>query len=128
MSYSERRHTPRFPLHSQVSLLLRGSWQQGDLIDISLGGALVTLDPQCDVVAQGKPCGLHVLHQNGNSIAKFHGLVVHCEENLLGIKFIGVGQKNLLALHDLLDLNLASVQLLDRDVPALLKANMGCRT
>ena len=51
----------------------------------------------------------------------FNGLVVHTEDGTLGIKFIGVGEKERKGLIRLFELNQADPILLDRDVPALLK-------
>jgi hypothetical protein len=120
----ERRQFIRFPLHSYAEVQFRGMNCVGQLQDISLSGALFCCEPSAPCCnAFLRPCRVH-LGQIGkeNDLALiFNGLVVHAEESTLGIKFIGVGEKERKGLIRLFELNQADTLLLDRDVPALLK-------
>ncbi|MBP9714703.1 MAG: PilZ domain-containing protein [Sterolibacterium sp.] len=121
---SERRQFIRFPLHSHVEVQFRGMNCVGTLQDISLSGALFTYGdttPCCNAFL--RPCRVHLDEtEHENSLALiFNGLVVHTEDGTLGIKFIGVGEKERKGLIRLFELNQADPILLDRDVPALLK-------
>ncbi len=121
MPFTERRHFPRFPFHSRATLQFRGATCDGTLKDISLNGALFVPDsPREGSLLM--PCRLHIHYLGENPVVPFNGIVVHSQEDrLLGIKFIGVSEKERLALMQLIELNLAEPTLLDRDVPALLK-------
>jgi len=123
MSSSDRRRFIRFPFHSRATVQFRGQTCEGTLKDISLNGALFAFDePQEGSFL--RPCRLHVQYlgqQGQDPVASFNGLVVHSVDGMLGIKFIAVGEKERIALIQLIDLNLAEPALLDRDVAALLK-------
>lgn len=117
----ERRQFVRFPFHSRAEVQFRGMSCEGTLRDISLNGALFAFD---EVPMDGsflRPCRLHIRYIGQDNGVAFNGLVVHSHDETLGIKFIGVGEKERMALIHLIDLNLAEPALLDRDVPALLK-------
>ncbi len=117
----ERRQFVRFPFHSRAEVQFRGMSCEGTLRDISLNGALFAFD---EVPINGsflRPCRLYIRYIGQDQGVAFNGLVVHAHAETLGIKFIGVGEKERMALIQLIDLNLADPSLLDRDVPALLK-------
>ena len=120
MPSSNRRRYPRFPFHSRANIEFRGGSCDGILKDISLNGALFVPDtPQEGMLL--KPCRLHIHYVDEKPVASFNGIVVHIEDgNLFGIKFIGVGEKERIALIHLMELNLAEPKLLDRDVHTLL--------
>ncbi len=120
----ERRQFIRFPLHSHVEVQFRGMNCVGFLQDISLSGALFSYgeaQPCCN--AYLRPCRVHLGHpdQKDNVHLIFNGLVVHAEDGILGIKFIGVGEKERKGLIRLFDMNQTDMALLDRDVAALMK-------
>ena len=119
MSMSDRRRNPRFPTCSHADLRLGLTWLSGSVVDLSLKGALFESET-ASAGLRGKACRLHIT----NVVEPINGLIVHSEEGLLGIKFIGINQK----VHDDLIYVIASSQAapshsyLEREVPALLKA------
>lgn len=127
----ERRQFIRFPLHAHTEVQFRGMNCVGLLQDISLSGALFTCGdsvPCCNAFL--RPCRLHLGHPDEKDSIHlvFNGLVVHAEDGTLGIKFIGVGEKERKGLIRLFELNQADTALLDRDVAALLKFLMGIKS
>ncbi len=120
----KRKKLGSFPFHSRAEIQFRGHSGSGTLCDISLNGAIFTFDTHPGDSPFLRPCRLHILHngQGSEVVASFNGLVVHNAEDTLGIKFIGVGEKERVALIQLVELNLAEISLLDRDVPTLLKS------
>lgn len=120
MPLIDRRNFARFPFHSRATLELRGESCDGTLKDISLNGALFTPDTPGEGMLF-RPCRLHIHYLKETAVASFNGIVVHSREGcLLGIKFIGVREKERISLIQMIELNLAEPTLLDRDVPALL--------
>ena len=120
---SERRRFRRFPFHSEATLQLKGVSCVATLKDLSLHGALLELRGGATALdsIQLKPCLVHIHHNGNEDLVVFNGLVLHVKHELLGIKFIGVGEAERQALIQLIDLNLASPTLLDRDVASLLE-------
>ncbi len=114
-----------FPFHSRAEIQFRDLKGAGTLCDISLNGAMFSFDNTPNDPHFLRPCRLHVLYNGHGSevVATFNGLVVHHAEDALGIKFIGVGEKERQALLQLIELNLAETSLLDRDVPSLIKSH-----
>lgn len=121
MSLSDRRRFPRFPFHSRGELRMGGAWRKGTLVDISLRGALFSLE-STPPESEAKLCALRVFQPCGSQMVLLSGLVVHSGENLIGLKFINLGEAEKAALEQIIDLNLALPRLLERDIPALLRA------
>ena len=119
---TERRKFIRFPFHSRAEIQFRGLSATGTLRDISLNGALFAFDATPSDSPLLRPCRLHILYNGANEpTSSFNGLVVHSRYETLGIKFIGVGDRERVALIQLIELNLGEPALLDRDVPGLLR-------
>jgi hypothetical protein len=119
MSLSDRRRQPRFPFHSRATLRLAGRDLRGTLLDISVAGGLfagdIPIAPQV-----GEECGLSVLHGIRPAVG-VAGTVVHVHEHLVGIEFSAVDGAVAAALRMIIDLNLGTPHLLERDVAALLR-------
>jgi hypothetical protein len=119
---NDRRRFIRFPFHSRAEVQFRGMACTGTLKDISLSGALFLFDQPPEHSPFLRPCRLHIHYLEQGITASFNGLAVLAKGSKLGVKFIAVGEKERLALLDLIELNLAEPALLDRDVPTLLKS------
>jgi hypothetical protein len=119
MSLSDRRRYPRYPFHSRAALLLDNREMNGTLIDVSLAGALFAVDQQLDL-ATGTECRL-AIHRRRQSAESMRGTVVYCDRHLLGIQFLEIGGTAESELRLMMDMNLASSRLLERDLPALLR-------
>ena len=122
MFLHELRRHPRFPFHAKGELRLKFMAYRGDLIDISLFGAL--FEPglfQLDV-KPGESCSLEILHLNDDSLIAVKGVVAHASNNLIGIRFdpLEKEQENTLRQNGML--NLAPPCLINRELPALFQA------
>lgn len=122
MFLHELRRHPRFPFHSKGELRLKFMAYRGDLIDISLFGAL--FEPrlfQLDV-NPGDTCALEILHLNDDSLISVKGEVAHVNKNLIGIRFAPLEMECQNKLRQIGMLNLAPPCLLNRELPALFQA------
>ncbi len=113
-----RRH-PRFPFHSKGELRLNLVAFRGELIDISLFGALFETRLHQMNVVRGDNCMLDILHSNDDSLLAVSGVVVHTNKNLIGIKFDELDKEREDTLRQIGMLNLAPPKLLDRKLSAL---------
>ena len=119
MSLSDRRRHPRFPFHSRASLQLDDSLHQGTLLDVSLKGGLFVPDAKSDVSA-GRECRLKVFNGGVGRFFALDGSIVHFHEHLIGIEFKPVSGESLRWFQQVIELNLAIPELMQRDLPALL--------
>lgn len=119
MSLSDRRRYPRYPFHSRAALLLDGRELNGTLIDVSLAGALFAVDQQIEPPT-GAECRL-AIHRHRQAAGSMRGTVVYRDRHLLGIQFMEIGGAAESELRLMIDMNLASPRLLERDLPALLR-------
>lgn len=120
MSLSDRRRYPRFPFHSRATLLLTDLEFNGTLIDISLAGSLFAIDRDFEL-PPGAACRLALYHHRRQAGENIRGTVAYCADHLIGIEFPSMDDAVERELRQLIDLNLASPRLLERDLPALLR-------
>lgn len=106
-------------MHDHAEIELRGLTCSGNVHDLSLAGALFICHatPQESVFL--RPCRLRIVADQDLII--FNGLVAHAREATLGIKFIGVGDRERVALLRLLRQESGEVSLLDRDMATLMQ-------
>lgn len=119
MSLSDRRRYPRYPFHSRAALLLDDRELNGTLIDVSLAGALFAVDQQINLPT-GTECRL-AIHRRRQPAGNMRGAVVYRDRHLLGIQFMEIDGSAESELRLMMDMNLASPRLLERDLPALLR-------
>lgn len=118
----ERRQIPRFPFHTQAELILGNSYQDAKLLDISRGGALIQ-PRRMGELHVGTECTLRVLGTNRRQAFELDSVVVWShEEGIVGLKTTNFGACAEHALSRLIEMNLGSSALLNRDVCALLKS------
>ena len=86
-------------------------------MDISLRGALFETDP-ADYGLNGTACRLHT----SSGFGPINGIVVHSDDGLLGVKFIGVTKQTLADLHLIIASSQAELSMLEPNIPALLRA------
>lgn len=120
MSLSDRRRYPRFPFHSQARLLLDDFEWIGTLVDISLAGALVSVDTVLNP-PPAAACRLAIQRRQGAPAASMRGRIAYCADRLLAIQFLEIGGAAENELRLLIEMNLAAPWLLDRPLPALLR-------
>jgi hypothetical protein len=120
MSLHDRRRHPRFPFHSRGSLVIDGELHPGTLLDISACGCLFAADGGIRIPV-GRDCRVLVRHAPRRDLPSFGGILAHCHDHLLGIEFVDISDDAHDALHQIVEMNLAPVRLLERQLPALLR-------
>ena len=118
MSSPDRRRYARFPSFSRADLRIGMSWLNGALVDIALRGALFETE-SASYGLNGRACRLHL----PLNLDPINGIIVHSDDGLLGIKFIGITER----LQEDLMLIVASSQeepsLLDREWSSMVNAH-----
>jgi hypothetical protein len=115
----ERRHYSRIAFHAPAQLTLASGSVDAVVLDLSLKGALVRLP--ADVDAQdGASCTLRVrLDEMGDSI-RMETKVMHIEGRYAGLSCHSIDLDSVTHLRRLVELNLGSETLLERELSALL--------
>ena len=115
----ERRHYSRIAFHTPAQLILPDGSIEVVVVDLSLKGALVRLP--ADLHAHdGTPCTLRVrLDDMGDSI-RMETKVTHVEGRYAGLSCHSIDLDSVTHLRRLVELNLGSEELLERELSALL--------
>jgi hypothetical protein len=117
----ERRCYPRFPFHSSAILTLFPIYHDATLIDLSMRGALVELDIAA-TIDLGAPCTLRVLGNEGRQVLEVEALTAYCSaDGRVGLELVQLAPGVMNALRRLIEMNLGTPKLLERDLCALLK-------
>lgn len=115
----ERRHYSRIAFHTPAQLTLPGASNEVVVVDLSLKGALVRLPADMRVL-DGTPCTLLVrLDDLGDSI-RMETKVMHVEGRYAGLACHSIDLDSVTHLRRLVELNLGSEELLERELSALL--------
>jgi len=124
MSLLERRRSPRFPFHSLGHVIIGKDEHLGTVLDLSAKGALFATGGEVAPVV-GEFCALSVAIGSWPDALAIGGTVVNQRGQMLGIEFRDVAGMARLGLEKIVEMNLGHPQLLDRDVPALLRQAHG---
>lgn len=114
----ERRVFPRFPFHSKAVLTVGGIPCEGELIDLSLSGALFRAGAACLPFARER-CLLDILHGARRSVVRAPGEVAYAQGRLIGVKFHPMDAEVLQGLMRIVEMNLGNPELMKRGVDAL---------
>lgn len=115
----ERRHYSRIAFHSPAQLILPEGSIDVVVVDLSLKGALVRL-PANTHVQEGAPCTLRVrLDEMGDQI-RMETRVTHVAGHYAGLSCHNIDLDSVTHLRRLVELNLGSEELLERELAALL--------
>ncbi len=115
----ERRHYSRITFHTPAQLVLPDRSIEVIVLDLSLKGGLVRL-PEDIHVHDGTPCTLRVrLDEMGDSI-RMETKVTHVKGRYAGLACHSIDLDSVTHLRRLVELNLGSAELLDRELSALL--------
>ncbi len=125
MTSDDLRRYPRFPFHSRSELRLNLVAYRGDLIDISVHGALFEARLHQLSASPGQACRLDILHSNDDSLLAVEGVVAHSDSKLIGIRFATLDKSTEDRLRQIGQLNLAPPALLDRNLSALFQPWQG---
>jgi len=121
LSQVERRDFSRIALRRPAALRLGRQSIPSELIDISLRGALVRVS-SVPVAVEGQGCDLLVQLDQGPATILMRGEVAHCSENEVGVRCLELDLESAAHLRRLVEVNLGSEQLLDRELAALVAA------
>ena len=121
---SERRRFSRINFQGQCSLIFDKKKEHHDfdasLLDISLNGALISINPLI-VDLEEEKIQLH-LTLNGSDIELLlNGFVCHQQEKLLGLQFTKLSLNTISHLKRLIELNLGDKDSMDREFAQLIE-------
>lgn len=115
----ERRHYSRIAFHAPAQLVLPDGNVDVVVLDLSLKGALVRLPAEFQV-QEGVPCTLRLLLDAvGDSIC-MEARSTHVEGRYAGLTCHSIDLDSVTHLRRLVELNLGSEELLERELSALL--------
>ena len=120
---SDKRRFTRISHDAQADIIMNRHAYSGHLLDISLKGVLLNCDHKLEGLVGQE---LEVIVQFG---ALDHGLVakakcVHQEGHHIGLEFTSLDLDSASQLRRLIEMNLGSSELMDREVDALVRAHM----
>lgn len=117
--FEERRHFTRINFDAQVRLIgVDGSWR-GQLLDISLKGALVAV-PSALTAEHGDSLMLEfALDDAGENVVRMETVIAHREQSHLGLRCEHIDLNSVSHLRRLVELNLGDAGLLDRELWSL---------
>ena len=119
---SVSRQPSRFPYRASAVLICLPHLYEVTLIDVSLHGVLVGLDGHAEIGA-GDRLRLRILTEKGNQACEVETLVVHRSEGQIGLEIRSIDCHARNTLRQLIEMNLGTLELAVRTLPALLKAN-----
>lgn len=116
---SDHRSFFRAPFHATVQLVdATGTWE-GELLDVSLKGALLNMSEDWPGVL-GARCQLRLDLGQGASIM-MHATVAHLEGTKMGLRCDNLSLDSITHLRRLVELNSGDPRLLERELTALLR-------
>jgi len=116
----ERRNFQRVPFETRAEINYNGKTYHGELLDISLQGALV-LCKSPTPLKKGNRCEL-LIHLLDSEVAlQFEADIIHRRDNNFGFKFISEDTETATHLRRLLELNIGSSEAIDREVAIWLR-------
>jgi len=117
---TDRRNFQRVPFITKAEISCNSNRYHGKLINISLQGALV--DSKGDITLEmGNRCELFIHLLDSEITLKFEADIVYQQENRFGFKFISEDIATISHLRRLLELNIGSSEVIDREVSFWLK-------
>ena len=120
----ERRDFSRIALRRPAALRVGRLSIPSELVDISLRGALVQASSE-PVAVEGQRCDLLIQLDQGPATILMRGEVAHCSGNEVGIRCRELDLESAAHLRRLVEMNLGSEQLLDRELAALVASAAG---
>lgn len=115
----ERRHFARIVFDAQAQLITTETRYTGQVVDLSLKGALVEL-PAATGLEVGEPCLMAV--RLGDAVIKMSGDVAHVKGTQVGVQCRCIDLESITHLRRLVEMNLGGGKLLERELKALLAA------
>jgi len=117
---SEKRLFGRVSFATEAHLELSGKRIEGQLLDISLKGALVCVDQPVEI-ASGATCHL-VIDLVGSEVSlDFNAVAVHFHDDCVGFKFTSSDPDSFAHLRRLLELNTGDSEQVERELHQLFR-------
>lgn len=114
----ERRRFSRIAFHRPAEVDALGELAVGELLDVSLKGALVEV-PAGFGGKRGQPCVLTIRLDARDAVVRMEGEIVHREGAALGVRCTGIDLDSIAHLRRIVELNLGDEELLHRELSAL---------
>lgn len=118
MSTEQRRHFSRIPFHGNAHLLIGVDEWPCEVLDLSLKGALISIDTALPDSPPDERCLLELQLADG-VVVRMEGDIVHREASHLGLACRDIDLDSITHLRRLLELNLGDAALLQREFSAL---------
>ena len=118
----ERRNFQRVPFTTNAEILCNNKKYNGELLDISLKGALI-LGTGHIPLEMGSRCDLTIHLLETEIVLNFEADLIHTEENRLGFKFVSEDTETAMHLRRLLELNIGSSDEIEKEISLWLKQN-----
>ena len=116
----EKRKFQRVPFATVTEINCDKNKYKGELFDISLQGALV--QGKGDIpLEKGDSCELSIHLLDSEITLQFDANLVHRQENKFGFKFTSEDTETMMHLRRLLELNIGSSEVIDREISFWLK-------
>jgi hypothetical protein len=115
---NERRRFHRILFDAPTTIETSDGTLQTQLVDISLKGALART-PEGWQPSAGQPVTLHVMLDEGITEITMHALCAHIETGRVGFLCDEIDMESISLLKRLVELNIGSEELLQRDLAAL---------
>jgi len=124
---SERRKFSRVNFQGLCSLVFDKKTEHHDfeasLIDISLNGALISINPII-VDLEEEVIQLHLALEGSDIELVLNGFVCHQQENLLGMQFTKLSIETISHLKRLIELNLGDQNSMEREFAELIEQHL----
>ena len=121
-SMKERRNFQRVPFATKAEINCNSNKYHGELLNISLRGALVHGEGEIPL-AQGSRCELLIHLADSEITLQFETDIIYCQNNRFGFKFISEDIDTATHLRRLLEFNMGSSEEIDREVASWLGEN-----
>ena len=117
---AEKRNFHRIPFATNAEILCNDKKYTGELLDISLKGALIQGTGHISLEMGSRSyLTIHLLETE--IVLNFEADLVHTEENKLGFKFVSEDAETAMHLRRLLELNIGSADEIEKEIAFWLK-------
>ena len=117
----ERRRFSRVPFVTRAQVEFAGDRFEGQMIDLSMKGALLEIPALTDITAEDHPAAAIRFHLTGSDIElAFQARLVHHHDQLSGFLFSAADLDSMTHLRTLLELNTGDPELVERELEALI--------
>lgn len=122
---SNQRRFSRIQFDSPAEVIIDGQRFTGNIVDISLKGALMAFSLPADDSIKGKRGELVIGGEDDEMHIRMSVHCVHIAEELVGLESITIDIDSAGHLRRLIEVNLGSEALLNREMAALVEAYIG---